>query len=258
MLLLIYKNKYKFMLVTIKIDLLTVLFSCDRSKFLNISISSFYHHVQIYENKINIIFNFIDSGTKDRMIYVQKYNIKNYFFMNPNDPEYSYRVFWSYLHGEFVLFLEDDRPFIRNIEEIIYYPNFIEESILVLNSTNEVKGIILKRDGVGKIYKKEILTYLGKHVVCILIKPPQNYFYTNGPSIYKVKYLLQAGVFLSEYLMANKFQRLTWYTGFTYKGIHCNTTNIYTTNCQGVSYHFGKEYSTLNMTKRKVCRVALY
>lgn len=240
------------------IGLLTVLFSFDRSKLLNITFSSFFHHIYKYEKKTIINFHFVDSGTPDRLEYINKYNIKNVFYMNPNHAEYSYGMFWSYLHGSFILFMEDDWPFIRNIETHIFHPNFIEESILILQKTNLVKGIILKRDRIGKCIKRYIKTSIGDHILCILIKPPLNFYYVNGPSIYKIDHLLQTGYFESELAMSFKFKQKKWYTGFTYKGINCSKTNPYTTKCQGVAYHMGKKYSTLNAKNRKVCNSYLY
>lgn len=144
----------------IETSLLAAIFSCDRSDFLNTSLYSFFYHVKNYEKRILVNFHFIDSGTNNRNYFVKYYKIENSFFMNPNDPEFSYRLFWSYLHSEFVLFLEDDRPFINNIEKHIIYPNYLEEAILILKRTNIVKGIILKRDGIGRVRKKRIKTKL--------------------------------------------------------------------------------------------------
>lgn len=58
--------------------------------------------------------------------------------MNPNDPEYSYGVFYRYMYGNYVLFLEDDRPFTLGIERKIINPNFIEEAIILLKNLKEI------------------------------------------------------------------------------------------------------------------------
>lgn len=238
------------------IELLTVLFSCDRSIFLNKTISSFYYHMQYYEPKIKFSFYFVDSGTSDRLNYIEKYNIKNIFFMNPNHYIYAYKMFWTYLHGEFVLFLEDDRPFIRRIENSIIYSNFLEEAILILKINKVVKGITFKNDYPGNITFKNIKTYLGIHILCIVKQPVGNYFYVNGPSIYNIKDLLQVNNFISESDVAFNFMNFKWYTGFTFKGIKCQDKNTFTSACQGISKHLGKGYSTY--AGKSICKNYMY
>lgn len=101
----------KYINATIKI--LAVMFSCDRNILLNNILESVMYHIKKYERNIDCNFHFVDSGTAQRHYYVKRYNLKNTFFMNPTDPENAYKMFWSYLHGSFALFLEDDRPFIN-------------------------------------------------------------------------------------------------------------------------------------------------
>lgn len=239
----------------INTKLLTVLFACDRNDYLNITLNSFFNHINKYERIIVVYFYLVDSGTSTRLFYIEKYNIKNYFFLNPTNPEYTYNMFWSYLHGEFVLFLEDDRPFIKNIEKKIFYPNFIDESILILKIYKYVKGIILKQDRYGNITTKEIKTSLGSHTLCILINPPLGYYYANGPAVYNVKYLLQTVNFVSERYMARMFYKLKWFTGFTYKGIRCKSQSILTTACQGISLHLN---SKTTQGKSNICKNYMY
>lgn len=235
--------------------LLVVLFSCDRNDFLNQTIRSFYYHMRNYEP--NVLFNiyFVDSGTSNRLDYVKEYSIKNTYFLNPTNPEYTYDMFWSYLYGKYVLFLEDDRPFTQNIEKQIFYPNFIEESILILDKTDEVKGIMLKDEYPGKSEIKTIKTKLGHHTLCVLKHPPWGYYYGNGPAIYGIKYLLQTGDFISENNMAGTFGRLKWYVGFTYKGLKCNESILMTLACQNLTDHLGEKKSTKS---GGMCRTSMY
>lgn len=198
----------------------------------------------------------VDCGTSERSTYVEIYRIKNTFYMNPNNPEYTYNMFWSYLYGEFVLFLEDDRPFINNIEHNIIHSNFIEESILILRKNNNVKGITFKEDYYGNVITKNIKTHLGVHKLCIVTNPLGNYYYVNGPSVQNVRYLLKVNNFFSEIYMARLFMSLKWYTGFTYKGLKCNNNNSFTALCQGVSIHLGRGYST--KIKRNICKNYMY
>lgn len=239
-----------------QINILTALFSCDRSSILNKTIQSLFLHLYKYEKNIYINFNFIDSGTPNRYSFVDKYLIENYFFMNPNNPEYSYGMFFTYLHGSFVLLLEDDFPFIDKIEQKIIYPNFIEEAVLVLNKLKSVKGIILRKDRLGKVKILNVTSKLGNHIVCILTNPPLNYYYTNGPAIYKVRSLLSVKYFKSEYLMANSFRIRKWYTAFTYRGISCSKRYLFTTQCQGLSTHLG--YKSTQGGKHNICITSLY
>lgn len=237
-----------------KLKLLTVLFSCDRSNYLNITITTFYNHIHYYEPNIISNFHFVDSGTINRLEYVKQFKIKNIFFLNPTDPELTYNMFWTYLHGGFVLFLEDDRPFNKNIEKYIIYPNFIEESILILRKTNEVKGILLRnKDGISSI--KYIKTYLGNHILWVIKYPSSGFYYINSPAIYNIKYLKKTNYFNSEKLMNRKFRKLKWYTGITFKGLKCKS-NKTSAACQGVSYHLGKTYST--KSKRNICKVYMF
>lgn len=238
------------------LELLAVLFSCDRDELLNITLTNFFCHMKYYEPNVIFNFYFIDSGTSNRKYYVKYYNIKNYFYMNPTNPEFTYNMFWSYLYGDFVLFLEDDRPFIRNIERKIIYSNFIEESILVLKQNEYVKGITFKKDVSLNVTTMNIKTYLGYHLLCIIQKPIWQYYYSNGPSVYNTKFLLKTGDFISENIMALKFMRLKWYTGFTYKGIKCKSQNILSTKCQGISIHLGVGYSTKR--QKNICKNYLY
>lgn len=238
-----------------KLKLLTALFSCDRKSYLNLTLYSFFRHIRMYERNINLNFNFIDSGTYDRNHYVKEYKIRNVFYMNPNDPEYAYSLFWSYLHDSFVLFLEDDRPFILDIEKKLDIPYYIEEAIEVLTKTDIVKGITLRKDAIGDTLNKTIITRFGNITLCIMAFT--SYYYSNGPAVYRVKELKLAGSFSSEVKMARLFRKRKWYTGFTYKGIKCINNDIYNTNCQGLSYHMGYNIST-QPHKRKVCKVSLY
>lgn len=237
-------------------NLLAVLFSCDRSEYLNKTILSFFSHMKKYEPNIRTNFYFVDSGTPDRLQYVKDYRILNTFFMNPNNPEYAYDMFYSYLHGNFVLFLEDDRPFVANIEKKIFYPNFIEESILILQKTDEVKGMILKIDQESVCENKTIITKLGVHELGILKNPPYGYYYCNGPAVYNIKYLKQIPDFISENNMASTFSRLKWYIGFTYKGLDCDISIRMTTKCQGVSEHIGIKNST--QSSYTICINSMY
>lgn len=237
------------------LKLLVVLFSCDRTDFLNQTISSFYYHMRNYESNIIFNFYFVDSGTSNRLEYVEEYSIKNTIFMNPNGPHYGYEIIWSYLHGKYILLLEDDRVFIKNIEKKIFYPNFIEESILILDETDEIKGIVLKTDPPSISEIKTIKTNIGNHTLCVLKHPPWGYYYVNGPAIYSIKYLLQVGPYISENNMAGMFNRLKWYIGFTYKGIKCNESILMTLKCQGLTIHLGEKKSTLT---GKMCRYSMY
>lgn len=238
------------------LKLLTVLFSCDRSSFLNKTIRSYFIHMNNYEPKIIYNLYFVDSGTYDRLNYVEYYNIKNTFYLNPSHYKYIYTMFWSYLHGEYILFLEDDRPFIESIERHIIYSNFVEESILILKSSELVKGITLKRDNPGYVRTLNVKTYLGNHILCIIEKPWANYYFSNGPSIYSIKHLLKTDNYISEEYMGKLFKKLKWYTGFTYKALQCKTKNNFSSECQGVSIHLGIGYST--QQKNNICRNYMY
>lgn len=238
------------------IKILTVLFSCDRNELLNRTISSFFEHMSKYDKNIKFNFYFVDSGTSNRVNYVKKYSIKNYFFLNPSNPEYTYNMFWSYLHGDFALFLEDDRPFIKSIEKSIIYNNFVEEAILILKKYKIVKGITFKNDYCGNISVKNIVTSLGKHILCIIVNPVENYYYVNGPSVYNIKYLLKTGNFESELHMAKTFRDLKWYTGFTFKGLKCKSNDIFKTSCQRITDHLGIVHSTKG--RRVICKNYMY
>lgn len=128
-----------------------------------------------YEKKVKYNLYFVDSGTIDRLYFVELYSIKNTFFLNPTSADYTYNMFFTYLHGKYVLFLEDDRPF-KRIEKNIIYSNFVEEAILMLKKNKIVKGITFKNDN----------------------QPWRNYYYVNGPSVYNIKYLLNIKSFISE------------------------------------------------------------
>lgn len=181
--------------------------------------------------------------------------------MNPNTYEYSYGLIWSYIHGEFVLFLEDDRPFRLGIERFIIYPNYIEEATLLLKKINELKGILFKEYPTTATKTLNITTSLGQHILKVILKPPHDYFFTNGPAIYRVSDLLKTGNYISENNIAKYFKANRWYTGFTYKRLSCKETiiikdEIYSSTCQGVSYHF--DSSSTRYSNRKVCKISLY
>lgn len=242
----------------LKVKLLTALFSCDRLSLLNYTLLSFFRHISIYEPNIFIDFYFLDSGSPNRTDIVNEYRIDNVFYMNPNYYTYSYGVFWSYLHGSYVLFLEDDRPFIINIEKKLIYPNYVEEAILVLKMTNDVAGILLKDDRYGRIKTKIINTYLGKHLLCILTVPPMNMYFTNGPAVYKVKTLLKTGCYISEEHIAKVFEKKKWFTGFMYRGLkNRNINKTFTSLCQAVSIHNGWKKST-QKKNRSICTTSYY
>lgn len=133
------------------------------------------------------------------------------------------------------------------------YKEFIEEAILILKEMDIVKGILLKGKFIEKCVIKLIKTKLGNHIVCIR-HPNNNFYYSNGPSIYKIKDLLHTGDFKSEYGMGIFFKIRKWYTGFTYKVIEC-IKNTLTSACQTISLHLGE-----NSTKGKtgICKRSIY
>lgn len=144
-------------------------------------------------------------------------------------------MFFTYLHGKYVLFLEDDRPF-KRIEKNIIYSNFVEEAILMLKKNKIVKGITFKNDN----------------------QPWRNYYYVNGPSVYNIKYLLNIKSFISESNMAAMFRKLQWYNGFTYKGIKFKFKDNLQQNVNLkdiLNSHLGIGYSTQH---RKRCRNYMY
>lgn len=239
------------------LKLLTVLFSCDRSMLLNKTITNFFDHMKYYEPHVKYNLYFVDSGTLDRLKYIQHFRIRNIFFLNPTDPEYTYNMFWSYLHDEYVLFLEDDRPFIKGIERNVIYTNFIEESILILKTKKHVKGITFKKDVSISSTILNVKTYLGNHILCVIKVPIYNfYYYSNGPAVYGVKYLLKTGNFISENHMAKVFKEFKWYIGYTYKGIICKSHHNISAECQGISNHLGGRISTKH--KNSICKKFMY
>lgn len=105
-----------------------------------------------------------------------------------------------------------------------------------------------------KIYN--IKSKLGNHTVCILVKPPFNFYYTNGPAVYKIESLLKIKNFKSESFMAYSFKIRKWYTAFTYRGLSCSKIHNFSTECQGLCNQLSLK--STHRGKRNICIKDLY
>lgn len=176
--------------------------------------------------------------------------------MNPTKDNYVYNIAFSMLYLEYVLFMEDDRPFILDIESKIIYKNYIEEAVLVMNSLKNIYGITFKPDIPGDIIVKKVNTALGEHILCILYRPKADYYYVNGPTIYITKYLKLLKNYINEHSTALFFKKLNIYNAYTYKNISCNS-NKFSIVCQSASLHldYDRKFST---NKNNRCKNYMY
>lgn len=239
-------------------SILIFLFSCNRELYLNKTINSIFYHLYKYDYNISFTFIYSDSGTKNRDYIIKKYNLVNVFYMNPSSYNYVYRIAFSYLYKKYVLFLEDDRPFVEDIEERIIYRNFIEEGLAILDITSSVYGITFKPDISSEIKIIRIKSYLGYHILCIAIKPNNDYYFVNGPTLYKTKYLKLLKDYINEHSTALSIKNHSIYYGYTYKNLTC-LNNFFSIKCQSVSVHLdrNKTYSTNNRLYNQ-CNIFLY
>lgn len=241
-----------------KFSILIFLFSCNRELYLNKTINSIFYHLYKYDFNISFTFIYSDSGTKNRDYIIKKYKLLNVFYMNPSRYNYVYRIAFSFLYKKYVLFLEDDRPFIEKIEQQITYKNFIEEGLAILDISSSVYGITFKADISSVIKIIRIKSYLGYHILCIAIKPNNDYYFVNGPTLYKTKYLKLLKDYINEHETALSLKNHSIYYGYTYKNLSC-LGNYFSIKCQSVSIHLdiNKTYST-NKRKLNQCNIFLY
>lgn len=244
-----YNSKIKYS--TNKATLLIAIFSCNRYNYLNKTLTAFFNHLLVYENKLNYNIMYVDQGTLQRYLVSVKFKLLNTIYMNPIGYSSSFNIVFSYLYTKYILFLEEDWEVVKHIEKYIFYPSFITESIKILDIVEVVYGILLRN--IADIYVNcslNVVTNMGKHLLYVL-KPQKNRFtYTNGASIYRTSNLKHIKEYKNEYSVSQYFKINNYKMGFTYKGIKgCNNC----TNTQYVMKHIGK-----NSSRKGRCNIWLY
>lgn len=234
-----------------KADLLISIFSCNRYNYLNRTLIAFSNHLVLYEKglKYNIIY--LDQGTIERELIVEKYDIFNTIFMNPSNYTFSFKLVFSYLYTKYILLLEEDWEVVKDIEKFIFYPSFIKESILILDIVKVVYGILLRNIADLKVnYTLNVVTKMGKHILNVLKYQKSRYSFTNGVSIYRTSDLKLINYYINEYTTSQYFRQNNYRMGFTFKGLK---GSINSSNTQYVMKHIG-----IKSARKGICNIWLY
>lgn len=231
-------------------DLTIAITACNRYEYLNQTLNSLFTHIQKYEKQLYFIILYFDQGTVERYDIIKKYDIKNSFLFNPSGMELSFDTLFSYIYSEYVFMLEEDWVVEKNIENEIFYPAFIMESLLILSAVDKIYGVILRETHDFEIYENlTVRTKMGNDILYIGFLWLK-YAYTNGASIYRTKELKVLDRYKGEGEVSNIFLYKGYKVGFTYKGRKGKKDDIY---YQHVMDHIG-----LNTSRSSICSVALY
>lgn len=167
-------------------ELIIAVFACNRYIYLNQTLNALFYHIKKYEKELIYNILYFDQGTIERYKIINKYKFENSFLFNPSGMELSFDTLFSYIYSEYVFMLEEDWVVEKNIENEIFYPAFIMESLLILSAVDKIYGVILRETHDFEIYENlTVRTKMGNDILYIgylWLK----YAYTNGASI---KYL---------------------------------------------------------------------
>lgn len=231
-------------------SLIIGIIACNRYEYLNQTLYSLFFHITRYEKDLNYNCIFFDQGTKERYKVTKEYNLQNTFFFNPSGMELSFNTLFSYIYSEYILMLEEDWVVEKNVENEIFYPSFIMESIMILSRVEEIYGVILRETHHFDIHQNlTIKTNMGYHILYVGILVSK-YAYTNGASIYKTKNLKEVKTYNGEHRVSNFFLFKGYKVGFTYKGKKGKKDDIL---YQHVMDHIG-----FNTSRSSLCSLALY
>lgn len=229
-----------------KYNIIISIISCNRIYYLNLSISSIVNHIKLYENNLHFTFIILDQGTPYREYVVNKYNIKNVFYMNPSGYSYSFKILFTYLYTNYVLLLEEDWIVIKNIEKLIRYSNFIYTSMLILSNTKVIYGLYMREHQIGystkRMDQRLNITYYEVY------KPWKGCCYTNGASLYKSKYLKKMGYGKTERNTVDQCIKLNYHIGYI------NWEYLKTPN--SITYPF--KHIGVKSTKIGLCNISLF
>lgn len=122
-------------LINFRNGIIISLVSCNRFHYLNSSIQSITKHIKLYEKDISSTIIHFDQGTPERDFFINKYNIYNYFLMNPSGYAYSFQLLFSYVYTDFILVYEEDWVVIDQIEKKLKHKDFIYKSMKLLSNS---------------------------------------------------------------------------------------------------------------------------
>lgn len=231
-------------------ELLIAVFACNRYYYLNQTLTALFFHIERYEKELFYNILYFDQGTGERYDIIKKYKFQNSFLFNPSGMELSFDTLFSYMYTEYVFMLEEDWVVEQNVENEIFYPSFIMESILILSKVDKIYGMILREEWPSIILENmTVKTKMGNHILYIGYLRLK-YVYTNGASIYRTKSLKILDKYTGELWVSIFFLNKGYKVGFTYKGRKGKKDSIYDQHVMG---HIG-----FNTSQSAICSIPLY
>lgn len=187
--------------------------ACNRFSYLNRTLSSIFSYLSCNDKNIKYTIIYIDQGTPERYYIIQHYNIRNSFFINPKNYQYSFSILFSYVYLPYTFLLEEDWVI---KDDILINPTFMENSIDILSLSNDIYGIILRNMVIVNESYCVLSVKNNKVKMVKLIHPFQNRNFLNGPTIYKTYILKKLKYYYSEYETGLFFLKYKYYMAFIY------------------------------------------